>query len=147
MGESNSQQNSKSNMTLITQRHLISALGLDNAPDPPADKPSLDSRWDEIRAANARNTGRQSSWDALRQNHERDRVQKAEGESGSERAQEQARFDAMLEAEEEKSGYLTDCFGTFGELWEGRNPGVELAESTNTIVIPESARHLIAINV
>jgi len=60
------------------------------------------NRWDEIRKANARNSARNSSWDALRQNHERDRVAGInEGSyfTESDRAREQARFDAMLEAE------------------------------------------------
>lgn len=66
------------------------------------------SRWDEIRAANAR-TSRASSWDTLRQQHERgqntDYVQQPASPANTptsadlERAQEQARFDAMLEAE------------------------------------------------
>ena len=65
------------------------------------------SRWDEIRAANARGS-RPSSWDALRQQRERgenpDYVQQPVAPTGptdadAERAREQARFDAMLEAE------------------------------------------------
>ena len=59
-------------------------------------------RWDELRAANIKQAGRNSSWDALRQSHERERI--ADGTDASQstendRAQEQAQFDAMLEAE------------------------------------------------
>ena len=64
------------------------------------------SRWDEIRAANARNAAQHSSWDALRQNHERNQVAKIDDAysfTDSDRAQEQARFDAMLEAERSSS--------------------------------------------
>jgi hypothetical protein len=64
------------------------------------------SRWDEIRAANARNAAQQSSWDALRQNHERNQVARTDDAYSStenDRAQEQARFDAMLEAERRSS--------------------------------------------
>lgn len=69
------------------------------------------TRWDEIRAANARNA-RSSSWDALRQQHQRpavvDTVQPSPGsysgaESDTERIAEQARFDALLEAERKLS--------------------------------------------
>ncbi len=65
------------------------------------------SRWEEIRAASARKA-QTSSWDALRQDHERaavsDNVQSASipfplNGVDPERAQEQARFDALLEAE------------------------------------------------
>lgn len=77
-------------------------IGADDVSTSPTNKPSSDSRWNEIRAANARNTGRQSSWDVLRQSHERSQIQQTNDEpisAESERAQEQARFDAMLEAE------------------------------------------------
>jgi hypothetical protein len=60
------------------------------------------NRWDEIRKANARGSAQNSSWDALRQNHERNRVagtNEASSFTESDRAQEQANFDAMLEAE------------------------------------------------
>ncbi|KAI0375397.1 hypothetical protein BV20DRAFT_1048541 [Pilatotrama ljubarskyi] len=62
------------------------------------------STWDAIREANARNAGRHSSWDELRQRHERQRtvgrVQQAEAaEVEDPRAQAQAEFDAILEAE------------------------------------------------
>lgn len=70
-------------------------------------KPS--SRWDEIRAASGRGA-KPSSWDALRQGHEKTRVPDQmrsaqvpsvtdDAGADAERAQEQARFDAMLEAE------------------------------------------------
>ncbi|KAG5654105.1 hypothetical protein H0H81_007519 [Sphagnurus paluster] len=65
------------------------------------------SKWDQIRAANSRTTPH-SSWDALRQNHERARVS-PEGASsatpefertrGDDRALEQAKFDELLEKE------------------------------------------------
>ena len=72
------------------------------------------SRWDEIRAANAR-AGRSSTWDVLRQSHERNQIpgnsQSTEVPSGpplddadAERAREQARFDAWLEAERKAAG-------------------------------------------
>ncbi|KAI0361190.1 hypothetical protein OH77DRAFT_1390948 [Trametes cingulata] len=62
------------------------------------------STWDAIREANARNAGRHSSWDELRQRHERQRtagrVQQAEpAEVEDPRAKAQAEFDAILEAE------------------------------------------------
>ncbi|KAF9822068.1 hypothetical protein IEO21_00062 [Rhodonia placenta] len=67
---------------------------------------TLKNRWEEIRAANARKAGQSSSWDALRQNHERSRMQGQNGAAGADRlsgetdrAQEQAQFDALLEAE------------------------------------------------
>ncbi|KIP03123.1 hypothetical protein PHLGIDRAFT_130332 [Phlebiopsis gigantea 11061_1 CR5-6] len=67
----------------------------------PSPIPKPPSRWDEIRTANSRN-GRTSSWDALRQKHERasatDNVQNTRSPE-SEGAQEQARFDALLDAE------------------------------------------------
>ncbi|KAI0932010.1 hypothetical protein AcW1_000741 [Taiwanofungus camphoratus] len=80
------------------------------APNTQAAPPSLNnapkatSRWDEIRAANARNAGQSSSWDVLRQSHERERVQTnapADAPSSPEtgRAAEQAQFDALLETE------------------------------------------------
>lgn len=65
------------------------------------------NRWDEIRAANARNAGRSSSWDALRQGHERSQIagssDAASFSAENDRAREQAQFDAMLEAERRKA--------------------------------------------
>lgn len=72
------------------------------------------SRWDEIRAANARGA-KPSSWDTLRQGHERTKGQVSDNlisnqapsmtnDADAERAQEQARFDAMLEAERKAAG-------------------------------------------
>lgn len=66
------------------------------------------TRWDEIRAANA--AAKPSSWDAIRQRHERataaadkrrsaGTATNAEDQTELDRAQEQARFDAVLEAE------------------------------------------------
>ncbi|EIW64380.1 uncharacterized protein TRAVEDRAFT_158572 [Trametes versicolor FP-101664 SS1] len=62
------------------------------------------STWDAIREANARNNGRRSSWDELRQRHERQRTagrvqQNESAEDEDPRAQAQAEFDAILEAE------------------------------------------------
>ncbi|KAA1467934.1 hypothetical protein DENSPDRAFT_926975 [Dentipellis sp. KUC8613] len=93
--------------------------GRDAIPDPPVSEPSEPaaearedhprSRWDEIRIANTRGT-QQTSWDKLRQGRPaapRVTVQKVEeqapasasAEAEAERAREQAKFDAMLEAE------------------------------------------------
>jgi hypothetical protein len=62
------------------------------------------SRWDQIRVANAAKTA-SSSWDAVRQKHEKRRVsgsptsdQNASGPM-DDRAAEQANFDALLEKE------------------------------------------------
>ncbi|KAK7694813.1 hypothetical protein QCA50_002001 [Cerrena zonata] len=78
------------------------------------------TKWDEIRAANARGA-QNSAWDVLRQQHERERMlerqqqQQRSSDNGSfasppstrysddDRAREQARFDAMLEAERRMS--------------------------------------------
>ncbi|KAI1793943.1 hypothetical protein LXA43DRAFT_884595 [Ganoderma leucocontextum] len=70
------------------------------------------STWEGIREANAQNTGRHSSWDELRQSHERQRVAESarvpvqhiqNSNSPSEiedhRVKAQAEFDAILEAE------------------------------------------------
>ncbi|KZT72763.1 hypothetical protein DAEQUDRAFT_735764 [Daedalea quercina L-15889] len=66
------------------------------------------SRWEEIRAANARSGVQQSSWDVLRQSHERSKVKgSAQGGRSSEeppRTDEQAQFDALLEAERRTAG-------------------------------------------
>lgn len=66
----------------------------------------LRTRWDEIRAANSRSAG-QSSWDTIRQRHERIRLPDSGPPSGDsspiteadERPAAQAKFDALLEAE------------------------------------------------
>ncbi|KAH7931089.1 hypothetical protein BV22DRAFT_1027852 [Leucogyrophana mollusca] len=71
----------------------------------PSQPAELKSRWEEIRAANTRNAGRQSSWDTIRQQHERSRLPGSTSQDSSvaetqdDRALEQAKFDAMLEAE------------------------------------------------
>lgn len=70
------------------------------------DPTPLRTRWDEIRAANLRSVG-QSSWDTIRQRHERSRLPDSSAppsDSSSiteadERAAAQAKFDALLEAE------------------------------------------------
>jgi hypothetical protein len=68
------------------------------------------NRWDQIRAANLRATAQHSSWDVLRQNYERRRIRTGDsgispGQDGPgyDRAAEQAKFDAMLEAERRKA--------------------------------------------
>ncbi|KAH8102433.1 hypothetical protein BXZ70DRAFT_1006359 [Cristinia sonorae] len=65
------------------------------------------SRWDEIRAANSRGISKSSSWDVLREKHERGRVAPQESQPTSshdaDRAMEQAKFDALLEAERRQS--------------------------------------------
>ncbi|KAG6888677.1 hypothetical protein C0995_006667 [Termitomyces sp. Mi166 len=76
---------------------------------PDIQKPSINppSKWDQIRAANAR-PSTNSSWDALRQSHERTRVPSMTSAPDSiafqrsrdeDRAAEQAKFDEMLERE------------------------------------------------
>ncbi|EAU93064.1 hypothetical protein CC1G_06784 [Coprinopsis cinerea okayama7 len=77
-----------------------------SSPSSPAAPPAAPtSAWDRIRAANAQQT-QQSSWDALRQSHERSRVPRPpqDGSSDnrfydSDRAAEQAKFDELLEKE------------------------------------------------
>ncbi|KAJ3490576.1 hypothetical protein NLI96_g1355 [Meripilus lineatus] len=98
--------------------------------EPTTSRPT--TRWDEIRMANARGSAKDSSWEALRQSHERDRVSEASPSppdiydnnqqqqqqqqqqklqqhqpSGTlrdqERTKEQAKFDALLEAERKMS--------------------------------------------
>jgi hypothetical protein len=76
-----------------------------NAPDaapPQAAQPK--NRWEEIRAANARSAGYVSSWDTIRQRHERNRLPDSTSSPTndpplSDRTAEQAKFDAILEAE------------------------------------------------
>ncbi|KAI0094765.1 hypothetical protein BDY19DRAFT_41156 [Irpex rosettiformis] len=81
---------------------------------PIAEHPQVISRWDEIRAVNA-HAGKSSTWDVLRQTHERrqipDSTQSTEvpstpplNDAEVERAREQARFDALLEAERKAAG-------------------------------------------
>ncbi|KAI0691335.1 hypothetical protein BC835DRAFT_1307539 [Cytidiella melzeri] len=75
--------------------------------------PQVASRWDEIRAVNARG-GKSSTWVALRQGHERrqapdndlpsTQVPQPANNADIERAREQASFDAMLEAERKAAG-------------------------------------------
>ncbi|CCM05169.1 uncharacterized protein FIBRA_07378 [Fibroporia radiculosa] len=66
------------------------------------------SRWQEIRAANSRGAGLPSSWDVLRQTHERSRLpddaQSTNQPPMTDRAREQAQFDALLEAERRIAG-------------------------------------------
>jgi hypothetical protein len=66
-------------------------------------------RWEQIRAANARRTEQSSSWDALRQRHERARLQASDAsdDGAGDRAREQAKFDAMLVEERRKSSSST----------------------------------------
>ncbi|KIJ21662.1 hypothetical protein PAXINDRAFT_123688 [Paxillus involutus ATCC 200175] len=73
------------------------------------------SRWEEIRNVNARNVAHQSSWDAVRQRHERTKLPNSKSSPGDgiptseadQRAAAQARFDALLEAER-RSGQSQD---------------------------------------
>ncbi|KAL4064919.1 hypothetical protein V8B97DRAFT_1919869 [Scleroderma yunnanense] len=67
------------------------------------------SRWDEIRAANARGVGQHSTWDVIRQRHERHKVSSpsSTGDESANNEQEdrvvaQARFEAMVEAERQR---------------------------------------------
>ncbi|KAI0734516.1 hypothetical protein C8Q72DRAFT_806581 [Fomitopsis betulina] len=60
-------------------------------------------RWDEIRAINARGA-QQSTWDVLRQGHERNQIDRSQGGQSSEKLDEQAQFDALLEAERRMAG-------------------------------------------
>ncbi|OSD03574.1 hypothetical protein PYCCODRAFT_1466946 [Trametes coccinea BRFM310] len=79
-------------------------------PQEPTGRPK--STWQAIRDANARNSGRHSTWDELRQRHERQRApgrqQARQNEPTEEvedpRAQAQAEFDAILEAERKAAG-------------------------------------------
>ncbi|KAF8446031.1 hypothetical protein L210DRAFT_3610585 [Boletus edulis BED1] len=71
-----------------------------------SDPTRLRTRWDEVRAANARSFG-QSSWDTIRQRHERSRLPHPSGPptnsspstEADDRTAAQAKFDALLEAE------------------------------------------------
>jgi hypothetical protein len=76
------------------------------------DHPQVTSRWDEIRTANARG-GKSSTWDSLRQSHERQqatdhlqssRVPTIVNDADAERIREQERFVAMLVAERKAAG-------------------------------------------
>ncbi|KAF9240864.1 hypothetical protein BU15DRAFT_73719 [Melanogaster broomeanus] len=87
------------------QQHDTDASG--NVSKPPETSPA--SKWEDIRNANARNVGRQTSWDVLRQRHERSKLPNSTSSpDGSpagntdERTAAQARFDALLEAERRK---------------------------------------------
>ncbi|KZP31245.1 hypothetical protein FIBSPDRAFT_1037698 [Athelia psychrophila] len=68
---------------------------------------AVHSRWEDIRVANARKSKRSSSWDALREGHERSAdvasADDAPFTADNDRAREQAQFDAMLDAERRKS--------------------------------------------
>ncbi|KAF8898644.1 hypothetical protein BD779DRAFT_1484933 [Infundibulicybe gibba] len=67
-------------------------------PTPPPLVTPPSSKWDQIRALNSRTAGH-SSWDTLRQNHERARMSTKNSEEPTDRAMEQAQFDDMLEKE------------------------------------------------
>ena len=65
------------------------------------------SKWEQIRAANS-HASRNSSWDAIRQNHERNHINPGNTDDYDyetrrtryeDRAEEQAKFDALLEKE------------------------------------------------
>jgi len=91
----------------ITNDNVQGEISLDQ-PATPSAPPSFRpvtgrpaSRWAEIRAANGNVVGH-SSWDRLRQKHERARTEPGDSSTGApevDRATEQARFDAMLEKE------------------------------------------------
>lgn len=92
---------------------MISCILRTATPPAPSSQKTA-SRWDEIRTANA--AAKPSSWDAVRQRHERaaaaaaDKTRSAglsnsvEDQTEIDRAQEQARFDAVLEAERKIAG-------------------------------------------
>ncbi|KAG6845764.1 hypothetical protein H0H87_003818 [Tephrocybe sp. NHM501043] len=72
---------------------------------PPAPSISPPTKWDQIRAVNSRSSTA-SSWDTLRQNHERSRVPTTSDDTEAfqrsrdqDRAAEQARFNEMLDRE------------------------------------------------
>jgi len=80
---------------------------------PHADSPQVarpKNRWEEIRAVNARPAGYVSSWDTIRQRYERNKLPSSTSSQSNgppssatdDRATEQARFDAILEAERRK---------------------------------------------
>lgn len=83
-----------------------------SASEPDSGAANSKSKWDEIRAANSRGVN-PSSWDSIRQSHERTRVQAGANTAqsrdksptaipaygDSSRTEEQLKFDAMLEAE------------------------------------------------
>lgn len=83
----------------------FSAQRAETPSGPPTDsKPR--SRWDELRAVSARNAASPSSWESLRQTHERQQVSRPEADNQpemDERALEQAKFDAMLEEERRRA--------------------------------------------
>ncbi|KAG2366630.1 hypothetical protein BDR07DRAFT_1606825 [Suillus spraguei] len=79
-----------------------------NAPDAASSQAAQPkNRWEEIRAANARSSGYVSSWDTIRQRHERNRLPNSTSSPSNDppsfgmddRTAEQAKFDAILEAE------------------------------------------------
>jgi hypothetical protein len=93
----------KANIYLITDSAPTTQAAAPNPVTPPSTKAA--SKWDQIRAVNSR-TINNSSWDTLRQNHERERVANSSNTGddpeqirGDDRAAEQARFDALLEKE------------------------------------------------
>ncbi|KAF8642402.1 hypothetical protein AX16_009668 [Volvariella volvacea WC 439] len=67
---------------------------------PPTKQSASTSRWEEIRAANSP-IAKDSSWDRIRQNHERVNLPASPSDSdpNTQRRLEQAEFDAMLERE------------------------------------------------
>lgn len=93
---------------MVSEENWKKSWSHSNPPDaasPQATQPQ--NRWEEIRAANARSVGYASSWDAIRQRHERNRLPNSTSSprndppsSGvDDRTAEQAKFDAILEAE------------------------------------------------
>jgi len=76
----------------------------------PSQPPQRKSRWEEIRAENARSMATRSSWDELRQNTSRPKSENTTSDQtrGSQdpvtdRQAEQQKFDAILEAERRRA--------------------------------------------
>ncbi|KAG1881766.1 hypothetical protein C8R48DRAFT_682144 [Suillus tomentosus] len=90
---------------MVSEENWGASLPHSDAPSPQVTQPK--NRWEEIRAANARSAGYVSSWDTIRQRHERNRLPYPTSSPSNDppssgmddRTAEQAKFDAMLEAE------------------------------------------------
>ncbi|KAG2159958.1 uncharacterized protein EDB93DRAFT_30480 [Suillus bovinus] len=93
---------------MVSEQNWKASWSQSDAPSPQAAQPK--NRWEEIRAANARSAGYVSSWDTIRQRHERNRLPHSTSSPSSDppssgmddRATEQAKFDAILEAERKR---------------------------------------------
>ncbi|CAL1695492.1 unnamed protein product [Somion occarium] len=104
-----------------SEPHVVTDTPDQTSNRPPSPTPSRPrSRWEEIRAANTRGTAHASSWDAVRQQHERERILERRSSSSTpgddfaptssasrysdqDRDREQARFEALLEMERKMS--------------------------------------------